>query len=152
MGASTLNVFSNFMVVLRSRTGLRQRRRARPPSSRPAPFHAVQRRLSGGRDGSARSGGATRPPQRGALALWHWWWRRPGDRSPKAPTTCRRLPRGPTRTRVAGTIGHMPRISYFPVDEVADDDIRGYLDPARRYGTPRPESQAIRAHVPAVIR
>jgi hypothetical protein len=46
----------------------------------------------------------------------------------------------------------MPRISYFPVDRVADDDIRGYLEHARRHGTPRPESQAIRAHVPAVIR
>src|SRR6478672_3869032 len=46
----------------------------------------------------------------------------------------------------------MPRISYFPVDQVADEDIRGYLEHARAHGTPRPESQAIRAHVPAVIR
>jgi hypothetical protein len=46
----------------------------------------------------------------------------------------------------------MPRISYFPVDRIADEDIRGYIDHARRHGTPRPESQAIRAHVPAVIR
>lgn len=28
----------------------------------------------------------------------------------------------------------------------------GYLDDARIHGAPRPESQAIRAHVPAVIR
>ena len=46
----------------------------------------------------------------------------------------------------------MPRISYFPFDEIEDADIRGYLEHARRHGTPRPESQSIRAHVPAVIR
>jgi hypothetical protein len=46
----------------------------------------------------------------------------------------------------------MPRISYFPVEQVDGEDIRGYLEHARRCGTPRPESQAIRAHVPAVIR
>ena len=48
--------------------------------------------------------------------------------------------------------GAMPRISYFAVDEIDDADIRGYLEHARLHGTPRPESQAIRAHVPAVIR
>ena len=46
----------------------------------------------------------------------------------------------------------MARISYFPVEEIDDEDIRGYLEDARLHGTPRPESQAIRAHVPAVIR
>mgnify|MGYP003348781203 CR=1 FL=1 len=35
---------------------------------------------------------------------------------------------------------------------VTDAEIRGYLDLARREGTPRPESQAVRAHNPAVIR
>ena len=34
----------------------------------------------------------------------------------------------------------------------SDPDILGYLDLARREGTPRPESQAIRAHNPGVIR
>jgi hypothetical protein len=48
--------------------------------------------------------------------------------------------------------GAMPRISYFAVDEIEDADIRDYLEHARLHGTPRPESQAIRAHVPAVIR
>jgi alkylhydroperoxidase family enzyme len=46
----------------------------------------------------------------------------------------------------------MPRISYFPVDELRDPELAGYLDHAARHGTPRPESQAVRAHVPAVLR
>jgi len=33
-----------------------------------------------------------------------------------------------------------------------DPELRGYLEHAARQGTPRPESQAIRAHVPAVLR
>ena len=46
----------------------------------------------------------------------------------------------------------MPRISYFPYERLDDPELRGYLDLARRHGTPRPESQSIRAHVPAVLR
>jgi alkylhydroperoxidase family enzyme len=46
----------------------------------------------------------------------------------------------------------MPRISYFPVEELRDPELAGYLEHAARHGTPRPESQAIRAHVPAVLR
>jgi len=46
----------------------------------------------------------------------------------------------------------MPRISYVPYERVEDPELRGYLDHARRFGTPRPESQSIRAHVPAVLR
>ena len=45
----------------------------------------------------------------------------------------------------------MARISYYPVEEIEDEDIRTYLEHARLHGTPRPESQAIRAHVPAVL-
>jgi hypothetical protein len=44
------------------------------------------------------------------------------------------------------------RISYFPYERLDDPELRGYLDDARSYGTPRPESQSIRAHVPAVLR
>ena len=44
----------------------------------------------------------------------------------------------------------MPRISYFPVEQLEGRD-RAYLEHAARYGTPRPESQAIRAHVSAVL-
>ena len=46
----------------------------------------------------------------------------------------------------------MPRIAYFPIEELRDPELRGYLEYAARHGTPRPESQAIRAHVPAVLR
>jgi hypothetical protein len=46
----------------------------------------------------------------------------------------------------------MPHIAYFPVAELHDPELRGYLEHAARHGTPRPESQAIRAHVPAVLR
>jgi hypothetical protein len=46
----------------------------------------------------------------------------------------------------------MPRIPYVDPDTVSDPEIKGYLELARREGTPRPESQAVRAHVPSVIR
>jgi hypothetical protein len=46
----------------------------------------------------------------------------------------------------------MPRIPYVDMTKITDPDILGYLEDARLHGTPRPESQAIRAHVPAVIR
>jgi hypothetical protein len=46
----------------------------------------------------------------------------------------------------------MPRISYVDPRAVEDPEIRGYLEYARQHGTPRPESQAIRAHCPNVIR
>lgn len=45
----------------------------------------------------------------------------------------------------------MQRISY-PDYQDLDEEARGYLERARDHGTPRPESQAIRAHVPAVLR
>jgi hypothetical protein len=44
------------------------------------------------------------------------------------------------------------RISYYPVEKLDVPELRGYLEDAARFGTPRPESQAIRAHVPAVLR
>jgi hypothetical protein len=46
----------------------------------------------------------------------------------------------------------MPRIPYVDFAAVADPDIKSYLERARREGTPRPESQAVRAHNPNVIR
>ena len=46
----------------------------------------------------------------------------------------------------------MARISFVDPDSLTDADLRQYLDEARRYGTPRPETQAIRSHVPAVAR
>lgn len=51
-----------------------------------------------------------------------------------------------------GSLRLVPRISYFPPERLEDPELLGYLEHAARYGAPRPESQAIRAHVPAVIR
>ena len=46
----------------------------------------------------------------------------------------------------------MPRIPYVDAASVTDPEIAGYLEQARKEGTPRLESQAIRAHNPAAIR
>lgn len=46
----------------------------------------------------------------------------------------------------------MPHIPYVNPETVTDSEIKGYLERARQEGTPRPESQAVRAHVPDVIR
>ena len=43
------------------------------------------------------------------------------------------------------------RISYVDPDTITDPKMKEELDRCRREGTPRPESQAIRAHVPAVF-
>ena len=51
-----------------------------------------------------------------------------------------------------GTGGMMARISYVDPGTVTDPELAGYLADAREHGTPRLESQAIRAHVPAVLR
>jgi alkylhydroperoxidase family enzyme len=44
-----------------------------------------------------------------------------------------------------------PRISYVQPDEITDKAMLDELDRCAREGTPRPESQAVRAHVPAVF-
>ncbi len=46
----------------------------------------------------------------------------------------------------------MARISYPDVDAIDDPEIVAILERARRNGTPRPESQAIRCHVPDVVK
>ena len=46
----------------------------------------------------------------------------------------------------------MARISYVDVDTLDDAELREYMEQARQFGTPRPETQAIRSHVPAVAR
>ena len=45
-------------------------------------------------------------------------------------------------------MGSRQRISYVPLEQM-DDEMRAEMDRCRREGTPRPESSAIRAHVPA---
>jgi alkylhydroperoxidase/carboxymuconolactone decarboxylase family protein YurZ len=46
----------------------------------------------------------------------------------------------------------MPHIPYVNISSITDPEIIGYLERARKEGTPRPESQAIRANNPDVIR
>lgn len=44
-----------------------------------------------------------------------------------------------------------PRISYVQPSDISDKAMLDELDRCAREGTPRPESQAVRAHVPAVF-
>jgi hypothetical protein len=46
----------------------------------------------------------------------------------------------------------MARISYVDPASLTDPELAGYLEHARQFGTPRPETQAIRSHVPAVAK
>src|SRR5215467_5328677 len=43
-----------------------------------------------------------------------------------------------------------PRISYVPLEKM-DADMRREMERCQREGTPRPESSAVRAHVPAAF-
>ena len=45
----------------------------------------------------------------------------------------------------------MARIRYVDLDSV-DEDVRDFVETARRTGTPRPEIQAVRAQQPDVLR
>ena len=44
------------------------------------------------------------------------------------------------------------RISYVKQADIADPEMIEELERCAREGTPRPESQAIRAHVPAIFK
>ena len=46
----------------------------------------------------------------------------------------------------------VPNISYFPIERLEDEELRAALEHAASHGTPRPESQAVRAHVPEILR
>ena len=46
----------------------------------------------------------------------------------------------------------MARISYVEASAIADPELAADMEHSRRYGTPRPETQAIRFHVPAVAK
>lgn len=46
----------------------------------------------------------------------------------------------------------MPRIPYPDLSAIDDPEMLAALERSRVVGTPRPESQAIRAHVPAVMK
>ncbi|HLJ99402.1 MAG TPA: carboxymuconolactone decarboxylase family protein, partial [Streptosporangiaceae bacterium] len=47
-------------------------------------------------------------------------------------------------------MGEKQRISYFPL-EAMDDEMRAEMERCQREGTPRPESSAVRAHVPSAF-
>jgi hypothetical protein len=44
------------------------------------------------------------------------------------------------------------RISYVDPASITDPELAADMEHSRRYGTPRPETQAIRFHVPAVAK
>jgi hypothetical protein len=44
------------------------------------------------------------------------------------------------------------RISYVDPTSITDPELVEDMEFSRRYGTPRPETQAIRCHVPAVAK
>ena len=46
----------------------------------------------------------------------------------------------------------MARISYVDPGTITDPELAADMDHSRRYGTPRPETQAIRFHAPAVAK
>ena len=46
----------------------------------------------------------------------------------------------------------MARISYVDPAKITDPELADDMEHSRRYGTPRPETQAIRFHVPAVAK
>ena len=46
----------------------------------------------------------------------------------------------------------MARISYVDLETVDDPELAADMEHSRLYGTPRPETQAIRFHVPAVAK
>jgi hypothetical protein len=46
----------------------------------------------------------------------------------------------------------MARISYVAERTLTDPELMRYLEESRRIGTPRPETQSIRFHVPAVAK
>ncbi len=46
----------------------------------------------------------------------------------------------------------MARISYVDPQALTDPELRRYMEHSQRYGTPRPETQSIRSHVPTVAK
>ena len=46
----------------------------------------------------------------------------------------------------------MARISYVEPAALTDPELVRHLEHAQRFGTPRPETQSIRSHVPAVAK
>src|SRR5215469_13450371 len=85
------------------------------------------------RSGPRRTGSSTRCPPRPDTTKPHW------------PDTSWLTPVGLTPGR---SMDRKQRISYLPL-EAMDDEMRAEMERCQREGTPRPESSAVRAHVPA---
>ena len=46
----------------------------------------------------------------------------------------------------------MVRLSYVDLETLTDPELIAYMEHSQRFGTPRPETQAIRSNVPAVAK
>jgi hypothetical protein len=46
----------------------------------------------------------------------------------------------------------MVRLSYVDLEKLTDPELIAYMQHSQRFGTPRPETQAIRSNVPAVAK
>jgi hypothetical protein len=46
----------------------------------------------------------------------------------------------------------MVRLSYVDLEKLTDPELIAYMEHSQRFGTPRPETQAIRSNVPAVAK
>jgi alkylhydroperoxidase family enzyme len=57
---------------------------------------------------------------------------------------------GKFQPKEEATMAGKQRISYFPLESM-DAEMRNEMERCRREGTPRPESSAVRAHVPAAF-
>ena len=51
-----------------------------------------------------------------------------------------------------GRVFFVARISYVDPATITDPELAADMEYSRRYGAPRPETQAIRFHVPAVAK
>src|SRR5438067_11901292 len=66
---------------------------------------------------------------------------------------CGRHPRRRCRRcRSCASLAAMARLPYVDPASLDDPELIQYLENARRFGTPRPETQAIRSNVPAVAK
>jgi alkylhydroperoxidase family enzyme len=69
--------------------------------------------------------------------------------SPGTPSARVSVPRADAPGTFVGMADH-PRISYVPLDAMTPE-MRAEMERCAREGTPRPESSAVRAHVPAAF-
>src|ERR671934_2829102 len=71
---------------------------------------------------------------------------------PRRARCARRLRRRCQTCRSSASLAPMARLPYVDPSSLADPELIEYLENARKFGTPRPETQAIRSTVPAVAK